>query len=75
MTIKKYMKLSLLPKLVSIMISTICKTFIQEAHSPYGHMSIRDLILTSCQRGAYLHINSPIFILNKNQQLYLNTAS
>ena len=25
-----------------------------------GHLSIRDFTLTSCQKGAYLHINSPI---------------
>ena len=45
----------------------------QEAHRPYGHLSIKDFTLTSCQRGAYLHINSPIIIINKNQQLYENS--
>ena len=35
-----------------------------------GHLSIRDFTLNSCQKGAYLHINSPIVIINKNQQLY-----
>ena len=25
-----------------------------------GHLSIRDFTLTSCQKGAYLYINSPI---------------
>ena len=32
-----------------------------------GHLSIRDFTLNSCQKGAYLHINSPIIIKNKNQ--------
>ena len=27
---------------------------------PNGHLSIRDFTLTSCQRGSYLYINSPI---------------
>ena len=40
-----------------------------------GHLSIRDFILNSCQKGAYLDINSPIIITNKNQQLYKKTAS
>ena len=25
-----------------------------------GHLSIKDFTLNSCQKGAYLHINSPI---------------
>ena len=25
-----------------------------------GHLSIRDFTLTSCQKGSYLYINSPI---------------
>ena len=40
-----------------------------------GHQSIRDFTLNSCQKGAYLHINSPIIIINKNQQLYRKAAS
>ena len=40
----------------------------------YGHLSIRDFTLTSCQMGAYLHINSPIIVINKNQQLYRKAA-
>ena len=40
-----------------------------------GHLSIRDFTLNSCQKGAYLHINSPIIIINKNQQLYRKAAS
>ena len=40
-----------------------------------GHLSIRDFTLNSCQKGAYLHINSPIIITNKNQQLYRKAAS
>ena len=47
----------------------------QEAHRPYGHLSIRDFTLTSCQRGTYLHIKSPIIIIYKNQQLYRKAAS
>ena len=31
-----------------------------------GHLSIRDLTLTSCQQGAYLHSNSPIKIIKLN---------
>ena len=30
-----------------------------------GHLSIRDFTLNSCQKGAYLHINSPIIIIIK----------
>ena len=41
----------------------------------YGHLSIRDFTLNSCKKGAYLHINSPIIIINKNQQLYRKAAS
>ena len=40
-----------------------------------GHLSIRDFTLTSFQKGAYLHINSPIIITNKNQKLYGKAAS
>ena len=40
-----------------------------------GHLSIRDFTLNSCQKGAYLHINSPIIIINKNKQLYRKAAS
>ena len=40
-----------------------------------GHLSIRDFTLNSCQKGAYLHSNSPIIIINKNQQLYRKAAS
>ena len=40
-----------------------------------GHLSNRDFTLNSCQKGAYLHINSPIIIINKNQQLYRKAAS
>ena len=40
-----------------------------------GHPSFRDFTLTTCQRGTYLHINSPIIIINKNQQLYRKAAS
>ena len=47
----------------------------QEAYRPYDHLSIRDFTLTSCQRGAYLHITSPIILINKNQQLYRKAAS
>ena len=47
----------------------------QEVHRPYGHLSIRDFTPTYCQRGAYLHINSPIIIINKNQQLHRKAAS
>ena len=32
----------------------------QEAHRLNGHLSIRDFTLTSCQKGSYLYINSPI---------------
>ena len=28
-----------------------------------GHLSIRVFTLNSCQKGAYLHINSPIIII------------
>ena len=31
-----------------------------------GHLSIRDFTLNSCQKGAYLHINSPIIIIKIN---------
>ena len=37
----------------------------QEAQRPYCHRSIRDFTLTSCQKGAYLHINNPVIIINK----------
>ena len=40
-----------------------------------GHQSIRDFTLNFCQKGAYLHIYSPIIIINKNQQLYSKEAS
>ena len=54
----------------------VYRYFQQEAHRPYVHLSIRDFKLTSCQRGAYLHIYSPIIIINKkNQQLYRKAAS
>ena len=39
-----------------------------------GHLSIRDFTLTSYQKSAYLHINNPIIIINKNQQLYRKAA-
>ena len=32
-----------------------------------GHLGIRDFTLTSCHKGAYLYINSPILIINNNQ--------
>ena len=41
----------------------------QEAHRPYDHPSIRDFTLTFCQRGAYLHINSPIIIPGNKYKL------
>ena len=40
-----------------------------------GHLSIRDFTLSSCQKGAYLHINRPIKIINKIQQLKRKAAS
>ena len=31
-----------------------------------GHLSIRDSLLTSCQKGSYSHISCPIININKN---------
>ena len=39
------------------------KCFFHKTKGPMGlngHLSIRDCTLTSCQKGSYLHINSPI---------------
>ena len=40
-----------------------------------GHLSIKDFTLNSCQKGAYLHINRPIILINKNHDLYGHTLA
>ena len=65
-------------KSITVCIANKQKTKIKINKRPTGlngHLSIRDCTPNSFQKGAYLHINSPVIIINRNQQLYRKAAS